>query len=299
LILLGNQAPGGEGGDGASGGPGGGANAGDGDAGDAGQAGAADGAGGAGGQGGLGGSAGSTVIITPLAERLLQFVNASKADLSGTAASLQTPINFNADIFAETPSIITANYGFEGYMGVPGLTGTGDTDREIAAAYNVAWETLDPALGAAQRAYTSAVSTDSINSVYGVDLLLADTIPVVFSNPVLPTTVNPTDFLVTLSDGTQVTPLTAAFLPNLEFNERQTIVIAGYLGNRLQPGDPGALYPVSVTLVDDGTPLQLLTATGPVSAVGLSVASANPYVSGNGPRLVAAKLNYFSRRRYR
>ena len=179
-------------------------------------------------------------------------------------------------------------------MGVPGLTGTSDTDAQIAATYNVAWETLDPALGAAQRAYTSAVSTDAISSVYGIDLLLADTIPVVFSHPVLPTTVNPTDFLIELSDGSQVNPLTAAFLPNLEFNERQTIVIAGYLGNRLQPGEPGALYPVSVTIINDGTPLQLLTSTGPVSAVGLSVASANPYVTGNGPRLVAAKLNYFS-----
>ncbi len=88
--------------------------------------------------------------------------------------------------------------------------------------------------------------------------------------------------------------LTAAFLPNLEFNERQSVVIAGYFGNRLQPGDPGALYPVSVTLVDDGSPLQLLTNTEPDSAVGLSAQSSNPYVTGNGPRLATAKLNYFS-----
>ncbi len=294
LLLFGNQAPGGDGGTGGSGGAGGGVNAGAGSAGSTGQAGASSGTGGDGGTGGLGGSAGGTVVFTPLADRLVQFVNASRADTSGTAASLQTPINYNADIFAATPAIVTANYGFDGYMGVPGLTGTGPNDRAIAAFYNVAWESLDPALGAAQRAYTSAVSTDSISSVYGVDLLLADTIPVVFSNPVLPTTVNPTDFLITLSDGSQVNPLTAAFLPNLEFNERQTVVIAGYLGNRLQPGDPGAMYPVSVTVIDDGSPLQLLTNTGPVSAVGLSAQSANPYVTGNGPRLVAAKLNYFS-----
>ncbi len=294
LLLFGNQAPGGDGGDGGTGGTGGGVNPGPGGAGDPGDTGATDGDGGAGGSGGVGGTAGGTVVLTPLAEPLMQFVSASRTDLSGTAASLQTPINYNADIFAETPSIITANYGFDGYMGVPGMTGTSEADREIAASYNVAWETVDPALGAAQRAYTSGVSTDSIQSVYGVDLLLADTIPVVFSHPVLPTTLNPADFLVALSDGTEVTPLAAAFLPNLEFNERQTIVIAGYWGNRLQPGDPGALYPVSVTIVEDGTPLQLLTAAGPVSAIGLSVVSANPYVTGNGPRLVAAKLNYFS-----
>ena len=294
LLLFGTQAPGGAGGSGGTGGDGGGVNAGAGAAGSAGSSGASDGRGGSGGAGGAGGAAGGTLIVTPLADRLQQFVNASRADLSGTAASLQTPINFNADVFAATPSIITANYGFDGYLGVPGLTGTGESDREIAATYNVAWETVDPALDAAQRAYTSALSTDDITSVYGMNLLLADTIPVVFSNPVLPTTVNPTDFRVALSDGTQVNPLTVAFLPNLEFNERQTIVIAGYFGNRLQPGQPGALYPVSVTVVPDSTPLQLLTATGPVSAVGLSANSSNPYVTGNGPRLVAAKLNYFS-----
>ena len=294
LLVFGNQALGGAGGLGGSGGDGGGVNPGSGSAGDAGGTGSTDGAGGSGGVGGIGGTAGGTVIVTPLADQLIGFVNASRTDTSGTAASLLTPINYNADIFAATPSIITANYGFDGYMGVPGMNGTSGTDRAIAGFYNVAWETLDPALNAAQRAYTSGVSTDNITAVYGVDLLLADTIPVVFSNPVLPTTVNPTDFLITLSDGSQVAPLTAAFLPNLEFNERQTVVIAGYFGNRLQPGDPAALYPVSVTIVDDGSPLQLLTNTGPVSALGLSVASSNPYVTGNGPRLVVAKLNYFS-----
>jgi hypothetical protein len=233
-------------------------------------------------------------VFTPLAQHLVQFVNASRTDTSGTAASALTPINYNADIFADTPSIMTANYGFDGYMGVPGLNGTSELYRQIAAAFNVAWETVNPGLNAPQRSYTSAISTDNIDAAYGVDLLLADTIPVVFSNPVLPTTVNPTDFLVTLNDGSQVTPQTAAFLPNLEFNERQTIVISGEFGNRLQPGDPAARYPVSVAIVDDGSPLQLLTATGPVSAVGLSQTSSNPYVTGNGPRLVAAKLNYMS-----
>ena len=294
LFLVGSQAAGGDGGNGGAGGAGGGVSGGAGEAGEAGAAGTSDGTGGSGGGGGLGGDAGGTVIFTPLAAALIQFVNASRADLSGTAASLQTPINYNADIFASTPSIITANYGFEGYLGVPGMNGTSESDSEIAAIYNVAWDNVDPNLAAAQRAYTSGLSTDNVNGVYGVDLLLADTIPVVFSHPVLPPNLNPTDFLVELSDGSQVVPLTAAFLPNLEFNERQTIVIAGEFGNRLQPGDPEALYPVSVTVVDDGSPLEMLTASGPVSAVGLTVQSANPYVTGNGPRLVAAKLNYVS-----
>lgn len=236
-------------------------------------------------------SLGDTLVTTPLAKPLLQFVNASRADISGTAASLLTPINFNADLFADRPALLSGNYGFEGYIGIPGMNGTDASSQQIAAAYNVAWNSVDASLNASQRALTSAASTDNAARVYGVDLLQADTMPLVFSYPLLPTQLNATDFLVTLSDGSRVTPQVAAFLPNLEFNERQTVVIAGEFGNRLQPGQPGALYPVSVTVVNDGSPLELLTAEGPVSAVGLSVASANPYVEGNGPTLLAAKLN--------
>ena len=131
-------------------------------------------------------------------------------------------------------------------------------------------------------------------SVYGVPLLRADTLPVVFSHPVLPPNLNGSDFRVTLSDGSVVTPQTAALAPNLEFNERQTVVLVGEFGNRPQPGELGALYPSLVTVVNDGSPLEVLTSNGPVSAVGLRVASSNPYVSGNGPRVAAAKLNRFS-----
>lgn len=294
LLLFGMQASGGSGGTGGTGGAGGGVDAGTGAAGGAGSAGATDGAGGDGGNGGTGGTAGGTERFTPLADPLVQFVNTSRADSSGTAASLLTPINYNADIFAATPALMTGNYGFEGYIGVPGLDGTSEQYARIAALFNVAWEKVDPALDASLRSYTSAISTDSALNIYGVNLLLADTMPLVFSNPILPTTMSATDFRVTLSDGSQVTPLAASFLPNLEFNERQTVVLDGEFGNRILPGQPGALYPVSVAVVDDGTPMQMLTNSGLVSAVGLSVNSSNPYVTGSGPRLVAAKLNYFS-----
>lgn len=294
LLLFGNRAPGGDGGTGGTGGAGGGVNPGSGAAGEPGDTGTVKGVGGDGGSGGAGGTAGGTSRFTPLADALVQFVNASRADLSGTAASLLTPINYNTDIFGSTPALITANYGFEGYIGVPGLDGTTEPYRLLAGQFNIAWDQIDPSLDASQRAYYSAVSTSEASSIYGVDLYLADTIPLVFTNPILPTTMNPTDFVVTLSDGSQVTPQAASFLPNLEFNERQCVVLDGEFGNRIQPGDPGARYPVSVTVVDDGTPLQMLTNTGLTSAVGLSQVSYNPYVTGNGPRLVAAKLNYFS-----
>ena len=135
------------------------------------------------------------IRFTPLADPLLRYVNTSRADLSGTTASLLTPINYNADIFAATPTLLTGNYGFEGYLGIPGLSGTGTTAQATAAANNVAWQNIDPSLNAAQRAYSSAVSDSNALSVYGLPLLRADTLPLVFSHPVLPTNLNGSDFV--------------------------------------------------------------------------------------------------------
>jgi len=235
-----------------------------------------------------------TVIYTDLAKPLLDFVDAVKAQTIASSDSLNINLTLSADFFARTPQILTANFGFDGYMGVPGLIGTDDSARQAAFLNNVSWESIDPALGAAARAYYSAVGVGAFVSIYGVQALLADTIPVVFSHPVLGDTMHPGDFSVTLNTGEVVVPIAASFLPNLEFNERQTVVITGDFGNRIAPGESGARYPVSVTIVDDGSPLRLVSDAGLISAVGLTIQSQNPYVPGNGPRILAAKLNMFS-----
>lgn len=234
------------------------------------------------------------VVYTDLAQPLLDYVAEVEGQTSGNSASLNNNLTLSADYFATTPQIMTANFGFDGYMGVPGLNGTGSNAQSAAYQYNVSWESIDPALGAPSRALYSAVGTAAFLSVYGVPALLADTIPVVFSHPVLGETLSPTDFRVTLNTGEVVTPITASFLPNLEFNERQTAVISGDWGNRILPGEPGSRYPVSLTIVEDESPLRLVTGNGLVSAVGFSVQSKNPYVEGNGPRILSAKLNAFS-----
>jgi hypothetical protein len=121
----------------------------------------------------------------------------------------------------------------------------------------------------------------------------ADGLPVVFSYPVQPSTVNHTDFLVTLNDGTSLTPAAASIYPNWEYNERHVVVIFGEFGNRLLPDEEGALYTVKVEVVADESPLMLVGPEGLISAVGLFKESdSSPYVSG--PYLVAAKLNHLS-----
>jgi len=231
---------------------------------------------------------------TALATPLLDYIAADQAVNTTKSSTLNTSIIYGADFFSETPSIMTANYGFEGYMGVQGLNGTGGLAQAAAYAGNVSYEAIDPALQAPSRAYYSAVGELGFAYTYEVVANSADTIPVVFSHPIWPPSVTPAAFAVTMNTGAVVTPLSASFLPNTEYNERQTVVLTGYWGNRILPGNAGAEYPVSVSIVNAPTELKFVTPRGLVSAVGLSVASQNPYVVGNGPRILAAKLNVFS-----
>lgn len=231
---------------------------------------------------------------TDLATPLLDYIAADQAVSITSSSTLNTSIILGADYFAGTPSIMTANYGFEGYMGVPNLTGTGTSAQSAAYAGNVSYESISSDLQATSRAYYSAISTQAFYATYGVVANSADTIPVVFSHPIWPPSVTPSAFQVTMNTGAVVTPLAASFIPNTEYNERQTVVITGYWGNRILPGNSGAEYPVSVSIVGSPTELKFVTPLGLVSAVGLSVESKNPYVSGNGPRILAAKLNVFS-----
>lgn len=234
------------------------------------------------------------LVYGELAQPLLDYLATINADTVPSSAALATNVVLGADFYGAQPRIITANYGFDGYMGVPGLIGTGNAARLAAHAHDVAWQSLDPGLDAPARAHYSAVGVAAFRAIYGVDALLADTIPVVFSHPVLPTSVTPEAFRITLNDGSTVTPVTASLIPNLEYNERQTVVLSGYWGNRVAPGQPGAQYPVRVDVVAADTPMLLLTPHGLAPAVGLGLDSQNPYVLGNGPRLVAAKLNLYS-----
>ncbi len=85
-----------------------------------------------------------------------------------------------------------------------------------------------------------------------------DGFPIEFSWPVLPSSVAGNDFRVVLNTGQVITPLAASITPNFEYNERSTVVILGYFGNRIAPGQPGAIYPVELKVAHSRTPLKLV-----------------------------------------
>lgn len=202
---------------------------------------------------------------------------------------LRRDVIINADLWTEQPEMLAAGYGFEGIIGIPQLMGEDNIDRAIAAGagVNLDYVGQDPAVPL--RNITSAASPIGIYGAgFGPGALFYDAMPIEFSWPLLPSTVDPTDIQITLNTGEKVNPNLAALNPNYDYNERHVIVVFGEFGNRIKPGEPGAIYPVSVEIVADDTPLQAVGPNGPVNIVGLNSPSSNPYVSG--PQIIGARL---------
>lgn len=206
---------------------------------------------------------------------------------------LHRDVILNADLWTDTPEILAAGYGFEGISGVPGVLTVNDLNLAAlaGAGVNLDYAALDPT--APLRNLTSAASPIGIAAAgFGGTPSLLDAMPIEFSWPLLPSTVDPTDIQLILNTGEVVTPEVAALNPNYDYNERHVIVVFGDFGNRLTPGTEGARYPVSIRIVEDDTPLMAVGPNGPVSIVGLTQDSSNPYISG--PQLVGARLTEMS-----
>lgn len=211
-----------------------------------------------------------------------------------------------ADAWAPEPKMLAAGLGFTEIIGVPGLSLDDlELSRTQVRLAGGAWNDAacerggEPSLAS----YTSAAAPDAIRSLYGAPVYYSDGLPIEFSWPVLPSTLEPDDFAVTLNDGSVVTPLVAAVWPNFEYNERSTVVIFGYFGNRLPPSSAGAIYPIRVEVVESQAPLRLAGPQGEVvDAVGMSAETrGSPYTDPDvapedrgGPILAAAKITHYS-----
>jgi len=212
--------------------------------------------------------------------------------------TLKQDVLIAADYWEDEPRILGAGLGFTDVIGVPGLSSSDlDTQRlsvlDAGGAWNIVTTT---ATTISQRAYTSAASPSGAANTFGWQVRYCDGLPIEFSWPVRPSTVDARDFRVHLNDGTVVAPRVTSINPNLEYNERSTVVLFGGFGNRKDPGEPGARYPVLFEIVPDETPLELVGPGGQiVSAVGLTFGDGTTprtaYQAGKGPTLAAAKLS--------
>ena len=248
------------------------------------------------------------VAAVPVAAASGSPASAGRASkLPYTYRVLRRDVIINADIWNRKPEMMAAGLGFTNIIGVPGLTTSNvPLSRTLTVLGGGAWNSnvrcsdgQTPPLAS----YTSAATPSSIRSLYGQDVYYSDGLPVEFSWPILPSSLDADDFAVTLNNSTTVTPQVVSIWPNFEYNERSVAVMFGHFGNRVPPGQAGAIYPVSVRVVRGSSVLRLV---GPgqriVSAVGFSARTpGSPYTASGvppdqrgGPTLVAAKLSRMS-----
>ncbi len=210
---------------------------------------------------------------------------------------LQRDVLINADLWHPEPKIIGAGLGFTKILGIPGL---GSPYGEFLCRwFGGTWNTVEGD-DVPLRSRTSAATVAGVRIGYGPWAIGLGGFPVEFSWPVQPSTVNPENFKITLSDGSFVTPAGVSIFPNFEYNERSTVVMVGLFRNRLDPSqDSGAIYPVKLEIVDSETPLTLIglkgkkrIATGMFFGDGVTPMTA--YNTGSGPKLCAAKISRMS-----
>ena len=219
---------------------------------------------------------------------------------------LRRDVIINADIWNAKPEMMAAGLGFTNIIGVPDLSTSNVTlSKTLAVLAGGTWNNVHCTNGQTPplASYTSAATPSSIRATYGKDVYYSDGLPVEFSWPILPSTLDADDFRVNLNNGTSVTPQVVSIWPNFLYNERSVAVMFGHFGNRIPPNEPGAIYPTSVQVVRGSSTLELV---GPhqriVSAVGFSFRTpGSPYTAPGvapgkrgGPTLVAAKLSKMS-----
>ena len=204
-----------------------------------------------------------------------------------------------ADYWDTVPRILSAGMGFADIGGIPAPAVTEALVQQAGGAWlsDITCNTNNVGF------FTTTTTQQQLGAVYIMQTpydelqdgaIGLDGLPIVFSWPVLTSTIDLTDFQFTLNTGEIVTPVAASSQPNWENNERNCVVVWAEWGNRLPSTHPDARFPVRCDIVADDNPLMLV---GPnnqlVSAVGLSwETTTSPYDTLNGPRLVGAKLNY-------
>ena len=255
------------------------------------------------------------VIAACLATALLATLGGHGTPTASASNGSKEPLGYrvlhrnviiNADIWNKKPEMMAAGLGFTSIIGVPNLsTSKLALSKTLTRLAGGTWNTLHCAPGQTPSlaSYTSAVTPSGVQAIWGQKVYYSDGLPVEFSWPILPSTLEPSDFRVNLNNGTAVTPQVASVWPNFEYNERSVAVLFGHFGNRVPPTEPGAIYPTSVQVVAGASTLKLV---GPhqriVSAVGFRVRSpGSPYTRPGvpparrgGPTLVAAKLSKMS-----
>lgn len=196
------------------------------------------------------------------------FINANYYNYS----LYNSDIIVNSNLYANEPKIISAG-GFSFLQS--GLILNEENVLQIEGNWNKNYNPSDVPLRAIT---TSGDPRAYYSSVFPTLGYKFDNIPICFSFPILPSSVDISQFYITLNNGFVTKPIMFTFSPNTKLNEKQCIVIAGYFNNKITSG-PNAIYPVSLEIVESskGKRMMAVGPNGLYDMTGKSVECSNPY----------------------
>ncbi|MBL6695521.1 MAG: hypothetical protein ISP97_02465, partial [Luminiphilus sp.] len=176
-------------------------------------------------------------------------------DFPAAYVAIMTDQLIEADYWQEEPAILAAGLGFTDINGIPDLGAPGQTVEameQLVREYGGGWhDVTSTEEEIAQRARTSSNSVFGMTETFGYASPSGDGLPMELSHPVLASSVQREDILIWLNTGDTVVPTNISVMPNMEFNERSTLVMNGDFGNRLDTDDPEAIFPVTFEIVDE------------------------------------------------
>jgi len=193
----------------------------------------------------------------------------------------------NSNLYSNEPKILSAG-GFSFLQA--GMILNKKNVSETEGNWN---ELLDPNSDNFRAITTSGDPRGYYGSVFPTTAIKFDNMPICFSFPILPSTVDSTQFLIQLNNGLYVKPIIFTFSPNSKFNEKQCIVVGGYFNNKITTG-PNALYPISLEIVEasNGKRMMGVGPNGLYDMTGKTVNCSNPYTEPLGiASVVLTKYN--------
>ncbi len=258
------------------------------------------------------------VLLAATALALAAPIAAQAQDYGPVGKAQHRDILIASDMWSTTPEIMGISLNFTNIIGAPNF----DTSRDVNQTYEAARAAVLAAGGAWNDnvdcvthdkwrtkpwAFTTTIGSVQYQDAWGAQFNQTNmsVVQVQFSWPPRPSTLDGSDFAVTLNNGTVISNVSNASVgPNFEYNEGTTVVLNdNRLGNRLPKSNPAAIYPVSVKIIQDSTPLQLVGPKGRlVSAIDMTGTNdRTPYdtqssdpTKWTGPRMIAAKLTHMS-----
>lgn len=192
---------------------------------------------------------------------------------------ISSDIIVNANLYGDTPKILSAT-GFSHLVSFHSTSDLYDGQQFFLGNYNTNLDINSFPL----RNITSSQDIRVLSPVTRNLQPGMDAMPICFTFPILPSSVDINQFAITLNIGFVVKPYDFTFAPNSKYNEKQCIILNGYWTNRLVDENNSytmnSIYPVSVEIVESfGKKLYAIGPKGLYNMTGKTVTFTDGYVS--------------------